>query len=99
MKARSRQIMQSLKTEITEKRSFRRKISTRRRLKVLRDGKHKFHTFTLSLTHNIIYSRVAIFKDYYNLILNIMIWGWQMPTSLWYFSGSVLAYFSGVDLS
>jgi hypothetical protein len=28
-----------------------------------------------------------------------MIWGWGMPASLWYFSGTVLAYFSGVDLT
>lgn len=28
-----------------------------------------------------------------------MIWGWGMPASLWYFSGSVLAYYNGVDLT
>jgi STE24 endopeptidase len=28
-----------------------------------------------------------------------MIWGWGMPASLWYFSGSVLAFFNGVDLT
>ena len=28
-----------------------------------------------------------------------MIWGWGMPASLWYFSGSVLAYFNGVNLT
>lgn len=28
-----------------------------------------------------------------------MIWGWGMPASLWYFSGSVLAYFYEVDLT
>jgi hypothetical protein len=27
-----------------------------------------------------------------------MIWGWGMPASLWYFSGSVLAFLSGVNL-
>jgi CAAX prenyl protease N-terminal, five membrane helices len=28
-----------------------------------------------------------------------MIWGWGMPASLWYFSGSVLAFFNGVNLT
>jgi hypothetical protein len=28
-----------------------------------------------------------------------MIWGWAMPASLWYFSGSVLALINGVDLT
>ena len=28
-----------------------------------------------------------------------MIWGWGMPASLWYFSGTVLAFFNGVDLT
>jgi hypothetical protein len=31
--------------------------------------------------------------------MNVMIWGWGMPASLWYFSGSVLAYLNGVDLT
>jgi hypothetical protein len=33
------------------------------------------------------------------MILNVMVWGWSMPASLWYFSGSVLAFFYNVDLS
>jgi hypothetical protein len=28
-----------------------------------------------------------------------MIWGWGMPASLWYFSGSVLGFLNGVNLS
>jgi len=28
-----------------------------------------------------------------------MIWGWGMPASLWYFSGSVLGFLNGVNLT
>jgi hypothetical protein len=27
-----------------------------------------------------------------------MIWGWKMPASLWYFSGTFLTYLNGVNL-
>jgi len=43
--------------------------------------------------------RFEILRDWYDLVMNVMIWGWGMPASLWYFSGSVLAYLNGVDLT
>ena len=43
--------------------------------------------------------RFQILNDWYDLVLNVMIWGWGMPASLWYFSGSFLAFFAGVDLT
>lgn len=45
------------------------------------------------------YRRFELLNGWYDLVLNVMIWGWGMPASLWYFSGSVLAYFNGVDLA
>jgi hypothetical protein len=43
--------------------------------------------------------RFQMMKDWYNLVLNVIIWGSSLPASLWYFSGSVLAFINGVDLT
>lgn len=41
--------------------------------------------------------RFQILKLYYDLVLDVMIWGWKMPASLWYMCESWLGFIAGID--
>lgn len=82
-------------TKKSQKGTKTKKLFLRRSLKILRRTVPKKCKDFL-FYHQ--YRRFQLLNDWYDLVLNVMIWGWGMPASLWYFSGSVLAFFNGVDL-
>jgi hypothetical protein len=43
------------------------------------------------------FRRFEILKIYYDLVIDVMLWGWKMPATLWYYSARVLGKIYGVD--